>query len=139
MSKKEIKVSAPRASDVDPKQAVAPDPDGPVMTYEERRAAIRAVFPTHDEEGTPVRSEEESERLIDACLAREHLPGPVPEGKLFTVQAFGKDGQPLPFEEGGGGLPLTHEEAISVAKDQNEKERTDGRWYGVTHVAIEAK
>jgi hypothetical protein len=135
--------AAPRAADVDPKQAVAPDSTGPVMTYEERRAAIRALIAEPEGTENP-RSASETERIIDEHMALEHLPGPVPEGKLFRVECYGADGKPFKppaaFDMGGA---LTHDEAITLSKQLNEglKVMPDGSafWFGVTHAPIEAK
>lgn len=130
--------AAPRAADVDPKQAVAPDSTGPVLTYEERRAAIRALI-KEDEETENPRSAEETERIIDEHMALEHLPGPVPEGKLFAVQYHDATGK----ECGTPSEPMTHGEAVTECNIRNAEHSseggTPGDWWGVTHAPIEAK
>lgn len=119
---------------VDRKQSVAPDPMGPIMSYEERRAAIRASFKESEEGQDFPRTEEETERLVDAEMDREHLPGPIPEGKLYRVQCHDAEGK----EIGTPSAAMTHEDALEECKMRNDNV-DDDTWWGVTHAPVEAK
>lgn len=125
----------PRAADLDPKQSVAPDPTGPVMTYEERRAVILAGITSEE------MSDDEKNRYVDECLAQEHLPGPIPTGAPFCVLAHDASGVVVDatgYELGGA---LEHAAAITKCGELNAQAEAAHAsfWFGVTHVPVEAK
>jgi hypothetical protein len=110
----------------------------------EQEAASVAVGITRG--GPPVASSATEEMEADAKRNREAKPAarepePIPDGNLFTVQAFGQDGKRVESAEaslfGGKALaPCSHADAVTACGKANESKiaETGAVWFGVVGV-----
>jgi hypothetical protein len=70
-----------------------------------------------------------------------HEPDPIPEGRLFTVHAFGQDGKRVEAAEksvfGGGPLAAcSHSDAVTECGKANDTKiaSTEAVWFGVVGI-----